>query len=118
MPTYDYSCRSCGKVFEQTHGFNDSPSPCVCGSLDLSIIIHTPTVFVKCEASTLGQISERNTKQMGRYALEDKRRKQAKGNNNKKKEASWYQKSGSASASEIKKMTSEQKANYIKKGKK
>ena len=55
---------------------------------------------------------------MGRYELEDKRRKQAKGNNNKKKEASWYQKSGSASASEIKKMTSEQKANYIKKGKK
>ena len=83
MPTYDYSCRSCGKVFEQTHGFNDSPSPCVCGSSDLSIIIHPPTVFVKGEATTIGQLSERNTKQMGRYELEDKRREQNKGNNKK-----------------------------------
>mgnify|MGYP001168195990 FL=1 len=118
MPTYDYSCRSCGKVFEQTHGFNGSPSPCVCGSSDLPIIIHPPTVFVKGEATTIGQLSERNTKQMGRYELEDKRREQNKGNNKKKKDTSWYQKTGSASASEIKKMTPEQKANYIQKGKK
>ena len=114
MPTYDYCCRSCGKTCEQTHGFNESYSPCDCVSSDLSQIFHPPNIFVKGEATTLGQISERNTQKLGRYELDDKRAKQAKGNN--KKEAPWYTKSGASSASEIQKMTPKQKANYIKKG--
>ena len=100
MPAYDYCCRSY--------------SPCVCGSSDLSQIFYPPTVFVKGEATTLGQLSERNMKKLGRYELDDRRKNQEKGNN--KKETPWYTKSGTSSASEIQKMTSKQKANYIKKG--
>ena len=116
MPTYDYTCRSCGKTFEQVRRFNEPASPCVCGSSDLAQIFHPPNIFIKGEPTTLGQLSERNTQKLGRYELDDKREKQAKGNN--KKETPWYTKSGTSSASEIQKMTPKQKANYIKKGKK
>lgn len=33
MPTYDYVCDSCGKVFEVAHGMKEEgPSECGCGS--------------------------------------------------------------------------------------
>jgi len=113
MPTYDYNCRSCGKTFEQSRRFNEPASPCVCGSSDLAQIFHPPNIFIKGEPTTLGQLSERNTQKLGRYELDDKREKQAKGDN--KKETPWYKKSGTSSASEIQKMSPKQKANYIKK---
>ena len=78
-------------------------------------VISPPTVFIKGEATTLGQLSERNTAKMGRYELSDKRGKQEEGN---LKKQSWVEKSGNATQSEIKKMTKNQKARYIQDGKK
>ena len=51
---------------------------------------------------------------MGHYELQDIRAYQEEGK--VKKEKSWWQKSGSASKSEISNMTEKQKANYILKG--
>ena len=75
MPTYDYLCKSCGYTFETKHGFHDSPNPCPeCKQTDLTQVFdNPPIIFVKGEATTLGQLAERNTASMGRYELENKR---------------------------------------------
>ena len=115
MPTYDYLCNDCGSEFERIHGFGKTPEPCKCGSSNIKIVINqVPMGFVKGEPTTLGQLSESNTKKMGHYELQDKRAYQEEGK--VKKEKSWWQKSGSASKSEISNMTEKQKANYILKG--
>tara|TARA_R100001129_G_scaffold185085_2_gene171958 strand:+ start:628 stop:981 length:354 start_codon:yes stop_codon:yes gene_type:complete len=117
MPTYDYLCNKCGCEFEQFHGFNQTPEPCECGSSDIKIVINQPpAAFVKGEPTTLGQLAESNTKNMGRYELEDRRAYQNEGKQKPKKD--WWQKSGSASKDEIGKMSKSQKAKYIKDGKK
>ena len=117
MPTYDYLCNACGHEFEQSHGFGKTPEPCSCGSKDIKIVINQPpAAFVKGEPTTLGQLAESNTKNMGRYELEDRRAYQNEGKQKPKKD--WWQKSGSASKDEIGKMSKSQKAKYIKDGKK
>jgi|TARA_Y100000996_G_C22318721_1_gene559378 putative FmdB family regulatory protein len=120
MPTYDYLCNECGCEFEQSHGFGKKPSPCEsCGSSDIKIVINqVPMAFVKGEAKTLGQLADRNTSKMGSYELSEKRAKQEEGNLKKQKSKDWWQKSGSANSSDINKMSTSQKAKYIKDGKK
>ena len=119
MPTYDYLCNDCGHEFEQSHGFAKTPEPCRCGSSDIKIVINqAPASFVKGEPKTLGQLAEANTKNMGRYELEDHRAKQEKGNLKKQKPKEWWKKSGDASKTAINKMSTSQKAKYIKDGKK
>ena len=117
MPTYEYQCKECDCNFEIVKRFNEShEKKCPdCGKASLYQVISPPTIFVKGEATTLGQLSERNTAKMGRYELGDKRGRQEEGNLKKK---NWVEKSGEATKSEINKMTKKQKANYIKDGKK
>lgn len=119
MPAYDYECQNCSHEFEQFHGFNDTPSPCEkCNSKSVEIVVNqAPTGFVKGEPSTLGQLAESNTKNMGRYELDDRRAEQEKGNLKKQKPKDWWEESRSATKSEIGKMSKSQKAAYIKKGK-
>ena len=118
MPTYDYKCEDCNHEFEQSHGFNVQPAPCEkCESKNLKIVVNqAPMAFIKGEPTTLGQMAESNTKNMGRYEIEDKRRHQKEGKMKPEKE--WWQKSGDATKADISKMTKTQKANYIRKGKK
>ena len=117
MPTYDYKCESCDYEVEIAHGFNAPTPKCETCKHDLKIVINqAPMAFIKGEAKTLGQLSEQNTKKMGRYELEDKRHHQQQGK--VKEEKSWWQKSGDATSQEIGKMNAKQKAAYIKKGKK
>lgn len=117
MPTYDYLCNDCGFEFEQFHKFGETPDPCECGSSNIKIVINQPPIgFVKGEAQTLGQLAEKNTKKMGRYELEDKRGYHNAEKKEKKKD--WWEKSGSATKSEINKMSKTQKAKYIRDGKK
>ncbi len=120
MPTYDYFCNDCGCEFEQFHGFNKQPSPCEdCGSSNIKVVINqAPMCFVKGEPTTLGQLAEVNTKNMGSYELSEKRAKQEEGNLKKQKPKNWVEKSGDATQSEINKMSKAQKAKYIKDGKK
>jgi putative FmdB family regulatory protein len=115
MPTYDYLCNDCGCEFERIHGFGKTPDPCECGSSNIKIVINqAPAAFVKGEPTTLGQLAESNTKNMGRYELEDKRAYQEAGKQKPKKE--WWQKSGNASSADINKMSKTQKAKYIRDG--
>ena len=115
MPTYDYLCNDCGSEFERVHGFGKTPEPCECGSSNIKIVINqAPAAFVKGEPTTLGQLAEANTKNMGRYELEDKRAYQEAGKQKPKKE--WWQKSGNASSADINKMSKAQKAKYIRDG--
>ena len=115
MPTYDYLCNDCGCEFERIHGFGKTPDPCECGSSNIKIVINqAPAAFVKGEPTTLGQLAEANTKNMGRYELEDKRAYQEAGKQKRKKE--WWQKSGNASSADINKMSKAQKAKYIRDG--
>mgnify|MGYP003656204632 CR=1 FL=1 len=118
MPTYDYECQDCSHEFEQFHGFNDTPSPCEkCNSENVEIVVNqAPVGFVKGEPTTLGQLAESNTKNMGRYELEAKRAKQEKGNLKNKEPKEWWRKSGNASQKEIGKMSKAQKAKYIQGG--
>ena len=117
MPTYDYLCNDCGCEFERIHGFGKTPDPCECGSSNIKIVINqAPAAFVKGEPTTLGQLAESNTKNMGRYELEDKRAYQEAGKQKPKKE--WWQKSGDDSSADINKMSKSQKAKYIRDGNK
>jgi len=118
MPTYEYQCDDCGSTFEQVRRFNEEPLPCKCGSNKLTQIIHAPMVFVKGEATTLGQLADRNTSKMGRYELDSKREQQEKGNLKDKKEKNWVQKSGDASVKDINKMSDSKKQRYIRDGRK
>ena len=119
MPTYDYLCNDCGSEFERVHGFGKTPEPCQCGSSNIKIVINqVPIGVVKGEPTTLGQLAESNTKNMGRYELQDKRAQQEKGNLKKNKSKEWWQKSGDATKTDINKMSKTQKAKYIKEGKK
>ena len=120
MPTYDYSCRSCEKIFETKHGFNDPPDPCPnCGGTELTQVFNEPPLaFIKGEPTTLGQLADRNTAKMGKYELDKNRHKQEQGNVNKNKPKEWWEKNGNATKKEIRKMSDKQKSNYILKGKK
>ena len=117
MPTYDYLCNDCGCEFERIHGFGKTPDPCECGSSNIKIVINqAPAAFVKGEPTTLGQLAESNTKNMGRYELEDKRAYQEAGKQKPKKEC--WKKAGEASSADINKMSKSQKAKYIRDGNK
>lgn len=120
MPTYDYSCKSCGDTFETKHGFHDSPSPCPkCGGGELAQVFDTPPlVFIKGEATTLGHLADRNTAKMGKYELDKRKEEQKKGDIKSNKPKEWWQKGGDTNAKEINKMSEKQKSNYILKGKK
>ena len=120
MPDYDYECQDCSHEFEQFHGFSDTPSPCEkCNSKNVEIVVNkAPVGFVKGEPKTLGQLAESNTKNMGRYELDNHKEKQEKGNLKKQKPKDWWEKSGDANKSEINKMSTKQRARYVKDGKK
>tara|TARA_R100001244_G_scaffold48965_1_gene43497 strand:- start:2519 stop:2878 length:360 start_codon:yes stop_codon:yes gene_type:complete len=119
MPTYEYQCKKCDHNFEIVKAFGDPhKKKCPdCGKYSLYQVINPPTIFVKGEPTTLGQLSERNTAKMGKYELDDKRDWQKKGNQLGITK-NWVEESGDATKSEISKMTKTQKANYIRKGKK
>jgi len=76
MPTYEYLCDSCSNNFEIQQSIKDKPINLCdsCGSDSIHRVIHVTTVFCSKDATTLGQLAERNTKKMGKLELEDKRR--------------------------------------------
>ena len=73
MPTYDFQCGKCGKVHEIFRRFSDGlpkkmkemDDPCCHGSVKVSQLFSAPDVSVKAEAATLGQLAEKNAKNMG-----------------------------------------------------
>lgn len=67
MITYEYECRSCGAVFEVQQSIKDDAFT-VCPKCDkdtLFRVIHPPLhIQIIGEATTVGQLAERNAKKM------------------------------------------------------
>ena len=85
MPLYDYVCSNCQHEIENVHqSIKDKPLiKCEqCNYRTLERIIY----FVRREATTIGQLSDRNTKKMGKYELESRQQ-----DDNMKKERSGKQ---------------------------
>jgi len=110
MPEYPYRCSACEHAFsditsmEQYKKRRKCPE---CKEYKLERIIGHVTGIVKGEATTLGQLAERNAQKNG-----EKNKKVDK------KEKIWYHKSGEASSGDIGKMTDTQKYRYVMTGKK
>ncbi len=132
MAIYEYRCNNCEKIYEVSipiskYKFDDL---CIyCNKHTSERIIGEPIV-VSCGPQTLGTLAEKNTAQMGKYELEDKRanltqeKQQAadyiKGHKVIKPtttEKPWYQKANSTSAKKIRSMTPTQQKKFIHEGK-
>lgn len=76
MPKYDYGCRHCGFQWKDVQqSINDAPKKkCPkCEHMTLSrIIFGGIEPFVRGEATTLGQLAEKNSKRMGKYGVEER----------------------------------------------
>ena len=110
MPLYDYVCSNCEHEIENVHqSIKDKPLvKCEqCGETSLERVIYGGHVFVRREATTIGQLSDRNTKKMGKYELQSKQKKHMA-----KKKLSEQQKLNR----KINSMTSDQKRKWIKEG--
>ena len=110
MPLYDYVCSNCEHEIENVYqSIKDKPLvKCEqCGHMALERIIYGGHVFVRREATTIGQLSDRNTKKMGKYELESKQKKHMA-----KKKLSQQQKLNK----KINSMTASQKRKWIQEG--
>ena len=116
MPTYEYKCSGCEHAFELVQSMKDKPKKkCPsCGKNKLKKVLFPPTVFTKSEPKTIGHWADRNTQKMGHYELGDK---DGERKENLKKDKSTLG-DGPATPKQIRKMTPQQKQNYIEKGEK
>ena len=73
MPIYEYACKNCNYQEEISHSIKDQLlTVCPkCNINSLYVVPSVPTISVK-EVKTLGQLAEKNAKNMGRYGLEEK----------------------------------------------
>jgi len=79
MPTYDFQCDECGKVHEIFRRFSDQlpqtmddmDQPCCRGEVKVTQLLSIPHVSVKGEASTLGQLAQQNSDNMGRSQVSE-----------------------------------------------
>lgn len=84
MPTYEYGCCECGYEFEIHQNFSDKPLvDCPkCNLLGLQRIISGGLCsFMQQDPKTLGHLADRNTKKMGHYELQEKRKYQEESGN-------------------------------------
>lgn len=112
MPLYDFECEPCAYYTEIRQGPEDSDVHLCPHCMDTTlrkVFINAPAISVVGEANTIGQLMDKNTKNMGRYEIEDRN----KANNihqdveaRKKREE----------RRKINSMTPEQKMKWIKEG--
>ena len=72
---YDYKCSDCDhQMVDVQQSINDKPLvKCEkCGRNTLERVLFAPTVFVKQEATTIGQLSERNAKKLGKREVQER----------------------------------------------
>ena len=114
MPLYDFECEPCAYNTEITQSMS-SPSvlDCpICGQPTFKkIFISPPHVSVIGPPTTIGQMADRNTKNLGSYERQDKTREDKKG-----KGLTKEQKEKRKQRQKIVSMTPEQKVKWIKEG--
>jgi putative FmdB family regulatory protein len=74
MIIYGYGCETCDICFEIEQSIKDNPlTECECGGRLHRLIPHTFNFAVQQDPKTVGHLADRNTKEMGRYELEERR---------------------------------------------
>ena len=78
MPIYEYKCENCSHRFEIRQSFKDEPLTICqeCSHESLVRVIGVPRAIVYGGGQTVGQVADYNTRKLGRYELEAKRREQ------------------------------------------
>lgn len=74
MIVYGYGCQNCDICFELEQSIKDSPlTECECGGRLHRLIPHTFNFAVQKDPMTVRHLADRNTREMGRYELEERR---------------------------------------------
>lgn len=113
MPLHDYHCESCAVDFIDIYQKYEDPPLVVCnqcGKKSLVKIFSPPNFFVSQEATTVGQIADRNAKKLGRQEIEERSLK------NKDQTKSALNDAKKEMYSSVNKMSEDQKRRYIDNG--
>lgn len=113
MPLHDYHCEHCAVDFIDVYQkYEDAPLiKCEqCGKETLVKMFSPPTFFVTQEATTLGQLSDRNAKKLGRQEVQERSLK------NKDATSSALNEAKKEMNSKINKMSDSQKRKFIDNG--
>ena len=109
MPLYDFEC----KYYDEVRQAYDAPSILECPSCNKKtlrkVFINPPSISVRGEANTIGQLADKNTRDMGHYEKQEKSAKDNKKNNSEAQQKRDLNK-------KINGMTDKQKINWIKEG--
>jgi putative FmdB family regulatory protein len=111
MPLYDFECEPCAYYTEVRQRMSDpSTLECpVCGEETLrKVFINAPHTFIRGEAKTIGQLAEKNYKNMGFYEKQDRKIKDLLESSEVKDKRERHQK--------IVSMTPEQQTKWIREG--
>ena len=112
MPLYDFECSRCAYYTEIRQGVDEpSTHQCPhCGEDTLvKVFINSPAFFVRGEPNTVGQLADKNSRNMGTYEKQDKDHKNHTNNNPEhRKKRDTHRK--------INSMTQKQKLKWIKEG--
>ena len=74
MPFYDLECETCGE-FEEFAKIADR-NKIVCPECNTQATLLVSGAFIKGDPTTIGALADKNTKKMGRYEIEDRRRRE------------------------------------------
>ena len=112
MPLYDFECAPCAYYTEIRQDINDTAvHQCPHCNEDtlIKVFINPPAVFVRGESNTIGQLAEKNTRNMGTYEKQEKDHANLTNNNPEhRKKRDTHRK--------INSMTQTQKLKWIKEG--
>lgn len=74
MPIYEYRCNNCQIQFEINQSIKDViKKKCPeCNKMELERLVFAPSVFVRAEASTIGQLADRNSKKIGKDTIQER----------------------------------------------
>tara|TARA_R100001377_G_C3157547_1_gene98554 strand:- start:305 stop:646 length:342 start_codon:yes stop_codon:yes gene_type:complete len=84
MPLYDFECKKC-KYYGEVRQAYDAASiiecPCCNEKTLRKVFINAPSISVRGEPNTIGQLADRNTSKMGHYEKQEKHDKDKPKNN-------------------------------------
>lgn len=113
MPVYHYKCAECAVEFEAAHSIKESLwKTCPdCKKDGLSVVLDSPpTIMNRGEVKTIGQLAEKNAKNLGRYGLQERMALDGTANKIKEKEKM-------NEARKLASLSPEKKTKYIETGK-
>lgn len=112
MPTYHYACSECKEEFEVFHSIKEPLRKICpfCEKAGLAVVLDEPPVIINKEVKTIGQLAEKNARELGKYGLQERMAKDGTVERIKQREQrEQLQKIG--------KLSPEKKAKFIETGK-